>query len=79
MFRPVALTAIIVLAGCASQPTPGNYARTDGHPVDANQAKVALAECLVDGQAARRESGLVFSNERTAINACMARNGYVTQ
>ena len=47
------------------------YVRTDGQPIDSAQARAVLAQC--QGESARSAFPWQYTN------ACMARNGYVTQ
>jgi hypothetical protein len=89
----VALAAALV--GCATSAGPvasPGYVRTDGNAVDALQLRAVMAQC--QGEAARGVTDYVTgegavpwvagmvtrsSKETTIKNACMARNGYVTQ
>ena len=47
------------------------YVRTDGQPIDSDQARAVLAQC--QGESARSAFPWQYTNR------CMARNGYVAQ
>jgi hypothetical protein len=74
--------------GCAATQQAGNYVRTDGRQVDDAQRRAVLAQCQAEASAAVRETRTVspvyggltsIGDEKTALNGCMARNGYITQ
>lgn len=69
-----------------------NFVRADGRPVDVARARLALAQCQGEGATAVGDyvtgegavgwtAGMITrsSKETAVVNACMARNGYLTQ
>jgi hypothetical protein len=85
------VVACLLIAGCATQ-SP-QYLRVDGQAADAAQLRAAYAQCKAQGAAVasydiNTPTGPIPwltsvttspSRQSAAIDACMARNGYVTQ
>lgn len=91
--RKAILVLCLPLGGCVTQQT-GTYVRADGRPSDARlvlaQCQGEAASAMTDygllgsgstGGAVGWATGLAqrSSKETTVTNACMARNGYLTQ
>jgi hypothetical protein len=85
-----AIGCLLLLAGCASQPTSADFARADGRPADDAQLRLALAKCKGEGATAMAATSQATTpypetvvansrNEANIVNACMARNGYLAQ
>jgi hypothetical protein len=89
--RLVAIVACLLIAGCATQ-SP-QYLRVDGQTADAAQLRAAYAQCKAQGAAVASydiniPTGPIPwlasmttspSRQSTVIDACMARNGYISQ
>jgi hypothetical protein len=78
------LTLACTLAGCASHAST-NYARVDGAPTNPAHAQAVLAQCKGEGVQSVGQGVYLggpisrASKEATVTDACMARNGYLTQ
>ena len=82
--RTILIAMALVLAGCAAQRSSASYTRTDGAPVDAAKEQATLAQCKGEGVSGTGlTDGTVYGSvaqahkEKTLIEACMARSGYI--
>ena len=80
--RAFLIAMALVLSGCASNSSP--YTRTDGVSVDPLHQQSTLAQCKGEGVSGPAlTDGTIYGSvaqankEKTLIDACMARNGYI--
>lgn len=91
--RCLVLVLAVGLGSCASQgSSSGGFVRADGQQADQAQARLAVAQCQGEAamavQARPAAAGPIpwavgqaqrSSGETAVMNACMARNGYLSQ
>ena len=82
--RAILIATAIALGGCAAQRSNASYTRTDGGPVDPAKEQATLAQCKGEGVSGTGlTDGTVYGSvaqahkEKTLVEACMARNGYI--
>jgi len=74
--RAFLIAMALALAGCASHSS--GYMRTDGVSVDPLHEQATLAQCKGEGvTGASHDPNDWGKTERTLVDACMARNGYI--
>jgi hypothetical protein len=80
--RGLLIATALVLGGCATHSAASQYTRTDGVPIDTAKEQATLVQCKdegVNGAGPIDPSNPygVLAKEKTLLDACMARNGYI--
>ena len=74
--RALAIAIALAVGACAAQ--RASVVRTDGKPVDPVQEQATLAQCKGEGvSGASHDPNDWGRTERTLVDACMARSGYI--